>query len=177
MKFNKTIFPDVWLIELERSADSRGSFARTFCMREFAARSLETAFVQHSLSYSKERGTLRGMHFQTPPHEEVKVVSCLRGAIFDLIIDIRPQSRHYGQWQGFELTGENRQQLYIPSGFAHGFQTLSSDVEVSYLISAFYEPNAASGLRYDDAAFSIQWPLPISIISDRDKAWPSFISA
>lgn len=173
MIFNETIFPDAWLIDIERSEDSRGFFARTFCVREFAARGLETSFVQHSRSYSKERGTLRGMHYQTPPHDEVKVVSCLKGAIFDVIVDIRPASPLFGRWQGFELTDENRRQLYIPSGFAHGFQTLSGDAEVSYLISAFYEPSAASGFRYDDAAFSIRWPLAVSVISDRDKAWPS----
>jgi dTDP-4-dehydrorhamnose 3,5-epimerase len=174
MKFNKTIFPDVWLIDLEPSPDSRGFFSRTFCVREYAEHGLETTFVQHSLSYSKEPGTLRGMHFQLPPHGEVKVVSCLRGVIFDVIVDTRPQSPHYLQWQGFELTEENRRQLYIPSGFAHGFQTLSHGAGVYYLLSAFYEPKAASGFRYDDPAFSISWPLPISVISDRDKAWLSF---
>jgi dTDP-4-dehydrorhamnose 3,5-epimerase len=112
------------------------------------------------------------MHFQTPPHGEVKVVRCVRGAIFDVIVDIRPQSPTYRRWQGFELTAENQRQLYIPAGFAHGFQTLTDDVEVHYLISAFYEPTAASGFRYDDPAFAISWPLPVSVISDRDKAWP-----
>jgi dTDP-4-dehydrorhamnose 3,5-epimerase len=177
MKFNKTIFPDALLIDLERNADSRGFFSRTFCMREFAEHGLETAFVQHSRSYSKERGTLRGMHFQTPPHGEVKVVSCIRGAIFDVIIDVRPHSTHYLQWQGFELTEENRCQIYIPSGFAHGFQALSPSADVQYLISAFYVPKAASGFRYDDPAFSISWPLPVSVISNRDKAWPYITGA
>lgn len=174
MQFKETIFPDAWLIELEPVVDSRGYFARTFCMKEFGARSLETAFVQHSVSCSRERGTLRGMHFQKPPFDEVKVVSCVKGTIFDVIIDIRPHSSCFGQWQGFELGGKNWRQLYIPSGFAHGFQTLSSDVEVNYLISAFYEPKAATGFRYDDPAFSISWPLPVSVISDKDKAWPAF---
>ncbi len=176
MRFENTMFPDAWLIDLEPNGDSRGFFARTFCVREFAARGLETGFVQHSLSHSNKRGTLRGMHFQIPPYGEVKVVSCLKGAIFDVIIDARPHSPNFGQWQGFELTEENHRQIYIPSGFAHGFQTLSGDVEVHYLISAFYQVKAASGFRYDDPAFSISWPLPVSCICDRDKAWPSFAS-
>jgi dTDP-4-dehydrorhamnose 3,5-epimerase len=172
MNFFSTTLNDAWLIDLDRNNDSRGYFARAFCAREFSARGLETSFVQHSLSYSRQRGTLRGMHFQTPPHGEVKVVRCVRGAIFDVIVDIRPQSPSYRRWQGFELTAENQRQLYIPAGFAHGFQTLTDDVEVHYLISAFYEPTAASGFRYDDPAFAISWPLPVSVISDRDKAWP-----
>jgi dTDP-4-dehydrorhamnose 3,5-epimerase len=177
MKFTTTTFPDAWLIELEKNLDNRGYFSRTFCVREFMAQGLESSFVQHSLSHSRERGTLRGMHLQTPPHGEVKVVSCLKGAIFDVIIDVRPQSPLYGQWQGFELTAENRRQLYIPAGFAHGFQTLTGDVEVHYLISNFYKPTASSGFRYDDPAFAISWPLPVSVISDKDRSWPSFVSA
>jgi dTDP-4-dehydrorhamnose 3,5-epimerase len=172
MNFFSTTLNDAWLIDLDRNNDIRGYFARAFCAREFSARGLETSFVQHSLSCSRQRGTLRGMHFQTPPHGEVKVVRCVRGAIFDVIVDIRPQSPTYRRWQGFELTAENQRQLYIPAGFAHGFQTLTDDVEVHYLISAFYEPTAASGFRYDDPAFAISWPLPVSVISDRDKAWP-----
>lgn len=174
MKFTRTIFDDAWLIGLEPSEDRRGFFARTFCVREYAAKGLETAFPQHSISHSRERGTICGMHFQKPPHGEVKVVTCLRGAIFDVIIDLRPNSPHFARWQGFELTETNRRQVYIPSGFAHGFQTLSQDVDVHYLISAYYEPQASSGFRYDDPAFAIAWPLPVSMISERDLSWPSF---
>lgn len=174
MRFLETRLLGAWLIDIEPVGDQRGFFSRTFCVREFAAHGLETQFVQHSLSYSAARGTLRGMHFQLPPHGEVKIVECAKGAIFDVIIDIRPDSPSFGQWQGFDLTSENRRQLYIPAGFAHGFQTLSSDTEVRYLISAFYEPSAASGIRHDDPAFAISWPLPVTVISSKDREWPDF---
>jgi dTDP-4-dehydrorhamnose 3,5-epimerase len=154
--------------------DDRGYFARTFCVREYADHGLETRFVQHNTSYSSVRGTLRGMHFQRAPHGEVKVVSCLKGAIWDVIIDLRPDSPTYCRWEGFELTAENRRQIYIPVGFAHGFQTLCGDTETGYLISAFYAPTAASGVRYNDPIFAIDWPLPITAISEKDSAWPNF---
>lgn len=174
MRFLETDLHGAWLIDLEPLCDDRGFFSRTFCAKEFTTRGLETNFVQHSLSYSAARGTLRGMHFQAPPHGEVKVVECARGAIWDVIIDIRPQSPTFGHWRSFELTAENRRHLYIPAGFAHGFETLCHDTEVRYLISAFYEPSAASGLRYDDPAFAIPWPLPVAAISDKDQVWPDF---
>jgi dTDP-4-dehydrorhamnose 3,5-epimerase len=174
MRFLETSLDGARLIELEPVCDERGFFSRSFCVKEFAAQRLQASFVQHSLSYSAVRGTLRGMHFQTPPHSEVKVVNCIRGAIWDVIIDLRPDSPTYNQWQGFELTAENRRQLYIPAGFAHGFQTLCDDTEVSYLISAFYEPLAASGLRHDDPYFAISWPLPVTAMSAKDRAWPDF---
>lgn len=174
MRFFETDLDGARLIELEPIRDERGFFSRSFCVKEFAAQSLEANFVQHSLSYSAARGTLRGMHFQAAPHSEVKVVDCVKGAIWDVIIDIRPDSPTYRKWQGFELTAENRRQLYIPAGFAHGFQTLSDNTEVHYLISAFYEPSAARGLRYDDPSFAIRWPLPIAVISAKDLAWPDF---
>ncbi len=172
MRFCQTHFSDAWLIELEPAGDARGFFARTFCEREFAAHGLETRFVQHSRSLSADTGTLRGMHFQLPPHEEVKLVTCLKGAIWDVIIDLRTHSPTYKQWQGFELTDENRQQIYIPKGFAHGFQTLSDNAEVGYLISTFYEPSAGAGVRHDDPAFGIEWPLQVTVISDKDRNWP-----
>lgn len=174
MRFLETNLADAWLVEPEPAEDSRGFFARTFCEEEFAAQGLETRFVQHSVSGSKTAGTVRGMHFQRPPHEEVKLVGCRRGALLDVIIDLRPVSPTYKQWQGFELTAENRRQLYIPKGFAHGFQTLRDHTEINYLISAFYAPEAGAGVRYDDPAFAINWPLPVSAISDKDKAWPDF---
>jgi dTDP-4-dehydrorhamnose 3,5-epimerase len=176
MRFLDTGLPGAWLIDLEPISDHRGFFSRTFCVKEFAMRGLETNFIQHSLSYSAVRGTLRGMHFQAPPHGEVKIVECIRGAIWDVIIDIRPQSSSFGQWRGFDLTAENRRQLYIPAGFAHGFETLSDDTEVRYLISAIYEPSAASGFRHDDPAFAIPWPLPVAVISGKDQVWPDFAS-
>jgi len=174
MRFFETRLDGARLIDLEPVGDERGFFSRTFCVREFASHGLETSFVQHSLSHSAKRGTLRGMHFQTPPHGEVKLVECSKGAIWDVIIDIRRKSPTFGQWQGFELTAENHRHLYIPIGFAHGFQTLSDNTEVRYLISQFYEPSAASGLRYDDKAFAISWPLAVTVISDKDRLWPDF---
>lgn len=173
MRFTSTSLDGVMLIEPEPARDARGFFARTFCVREFGAQGLETSFVQHSLSFNAERGTLRGMHFQREPHGEVKVVTCVKGAIRDVLLDLRPGSPTCGRWEGFDLTAENRRSLYVPKGVAHGFQTLEPATEVSYLISAFHEPDAASGVRYDDAAFGIAWPLPVSVISDKDLAWPA----
>lgn len=176
MRISDTELAGAKLIELEPLRDERGFFARTFCEREFAACGLKTSFVQHSVSSSVKKGTMRGMHFQRAPAAEVKVVTCTRGAIFDVIIDLR-EGPAQARWQGFELTADNRHRLYIPEGFAHGFQTLTDDVEVSYLISAFYAPEAASGVRYDDPAFGIRWPLPITSISDKDRLWPDFTVA
>ena len=135
MQFHPTMLCDVWIVHLEPARDSRGFFARTFCVDEFAAHGLETSYPQHSISFSVSKGTVRGMHYQREPHSEVKLVRCVKGAIWDVIIDIRPGSPTYRQWQGFELSSMNGHQLYIPKGFAHGFQTLSNDVEVNYLIS------------------------------------------
>jgi dTDP-4-dehydrorhamnose 3,5-epimerase len=172
MKFIETEVHGAWLVEPEPARDERGFFARTFCARSFASLGLETRFVQHSTSYSRRRGTLRGMHFQRPPHAEVKIVRCLRGAIFDVIVDLRPQSPSHGRWQGFELTAADHRQLYVPAGCAHGFQTLTDECEVGYLISAFHEPASAAGIGYDDPLLAITWPLPVTIISERDSAWP-----
>ncbi len=175
MRFSETSLGGAWLIEPMPACDHRGSFARTFCVKEYAEHGLATDFVQHSSSRSASRRTLRGMHFQRAPHSEVKVVSCQKGAIWDVIIDLRPESPTYRHWQGFELSETNRRQLYIPDRFAHGFQTLCDNCEVAYLISAFYAPSAATGVRYDDPAFAIDWPLPVSVISDKDRSWPDFL--
>jgi dTDP-4-dehydrorhamnose 3,5-epimerase len=175
MRFVETELRDAWLIEPVPARDLRGFFARTFCAREFADHGLTARFVQHSTSYSAARGTLRGMHFQRAPHGEAKVVSCLQGVIWDVIIDLRPESPTYRGWRGFELDAENRRQLYVPEGFAHGFQTLCDDTEVGYLISAFYAPHAGDGVRYNDPAFSIDWPLAVSAISAKDRTWPDFV--
>ena len=174
MRFQTTNLRDAWLIDLEPVSDNRGFFTRTFCVQEFAANGLEISYPQHSISFSSRVGTVRGMHYQREPHSEVKLVRCLKGAIWDVIIDIRPGSPTYRHWQAFELSDANRRQLYIPGGFAHGFQTLSDDVEVSYLISELYVREAASGIRHDDPSFSIAWPLPVSAISEKDLLWPDF---
>jgi dTDP-4-dehydrorhamnose 3,5-epimerase len=172
MRFGMTGLEGAWLIDQEPARDERGAFARTFCVREFAAHGLETNFVQHSMSTSTRRHTLRGMHFQREPHAEVKLVSCVRGAIYDVIVDLRPQSPTRLKWQGFELTEANRTQLYIPKGFAHGFLTLEPDTVVSYLISEFYAPEAASGVRFDDPLLAIDWPAQPAVVSEKDRNWP-----
>jgi dTDP-4-dehydrorhamnose 3,5-epimerase len=175
MKFRKTDLVGAFLIEIEPHADERGSFARTFCAKEFAEHGLVTDIAQCSLSINKRAGTVRGMHFQRAPDDEVKLVRCQRGAIYDVIIDLRPDSASYRQWQGFELSAENHRALYVPKGFAHGFQTLTDDAEIFYQISQFYAPAAATGVRWDDPAFRVAWPLPISTITDKDCSWPDFI--
>jgi len=174
MIFTPAQVHDAWLIEIERKEDERGFFARTWCRHELAAHGLDTGIAQESISYNRHRGTVRGLHFQRPPHDETKIVRCTRGAIFDVLVDLRSSSPSYLCWQGFELTAENRRAVYIPKGLAHGFQTLSDDAEIVYLISEFYAPEAARGYRYDDAAFSIAWPLPVMVISERDLGWPPF---
>ncbi len=175
MRFLPTNLEGTMLLEMEPLRDQRGFFARTFCEREFVQHGLETRFVQHSVSRTSLKASIRGMHFQKGAAAEVKVVSCKRGAILDVIIDLRQNSSTFGRWQGFELTAEAHNSLYIPKGFAHGFQTLTDDVEVNYLISTFYVPEAAAGYRYNDPAFRIEWPLLVSVISDKDRSWPDFV--
>jgi dTDP-4-dehydrorhamnose 3,5-epimerase len=174
MIFHKSDLIGVRLIELEPIRDERGFFARTFCMREFADQGLEANFPQHSISLTARVGSIRGMHYQRAPHEEVKLVRCVRGAIHDVLVDLRPRSPTYRRWHAFELTAENRRQLYVPAGVAHGFQTLAPDTEVHYLISAFHVPQAATGVCHDDPAFGISWPLPVTDISAKDRAWPAY---
>jgi dTDP-4-dehydrorhamnose 3,5-epimerase len=175
MQFHPTKLEGVWRIHLDPVRDHRGCFVRTFCVEEFASNSLETNYCQHSISVSARKGTVRGMHYQREPHREVKIVRCARGAIWDVIIDIRRESPTYRRWQGFELSSTNGDQLYVPAGFAHGLQTLCDDVEVNYLISVPYAPKSAWGIRYDDPAFGIAWPLPVAEISEKDAHWPNFI--
>ena len=177
MIFTATQLDGVWLIDLEPREDERGFFARIWCRQELAAQGLDTDIAQESLSFNRHRGTMRGLHLQRPPHEETKIVRCTRGGIFDAIVDLRPQSPSYLRWQGFELTAENRMSLYVPKGFAHGFQTLTDNAEIVYQISEFYAPNSAAVYRYDDAAFAIAWPLPVTVISERDLCWPPFPAA
>lgn len=172
MIFHDTELKDARLIDLEPRGDDRGMFARSFCAREFAAAGLETIYVQQNMSVSNFKGTLRGMHFQRTPDAEVKLIRCLRGAIIDIIVDIRRHSPSFMRHQAFELSASNRRQLYVPRGFAHGFQTLTDDVEVSYLVSAFYAPDSEGGLRHDDPALAIDWPLPVTVISPKDASWP-----
>ena len=172
MQFSRTRLADAMVIDMQRLEDARGFFARTFCAREFAEAGLVTEFVQDSQSYNRTRGTLRGMHFQAAPHRETKLVRCIAGAVHDVIIDLRPGSPSYLQWEGFELSADNGRTLYVPEGFAHGFQTLADDSHILYAISRPYAPEASTGVRHDDPAFGIAWPLPVTEISDKDAAWP-----
>ena len=173
MRFVPTKLPGVFVVEPERLADDRGHFARTWCVREFAARGLETKLVQCSTSYNRRRGTLRGMHYQAAPHEAVKLVRCTRGSVFDLFVDLRPESPSYGRWFGTTLSAENGRMLFVPPVCAHGYQSLEDNSEILYMASAMYAPKAVRGLRYDDATVAIQWPLPPQAVSDQDKAWPT----
>ncbi|WP_070885279.1 dTDP-4-dehydrorhamnose 3,5-epimerase [Pseudomonas sp. D1-3] len=172
MIFHPTTLNDAWLIELELRGDERGYFARTFCAEEFERHGLINRFVQQNTSRSQRRGTLRGLHYQMQPYGEAKLVRCTRGAILDVIVDLREDSSTYLQHQAFELTADNHRQLYVPPGFAHSFQTLSDDVEVSYLVSTPYTPSAERGLRYNDARLGIDWPLAVTTLSEKDAAWP-----
>lgn len=172
MRFTETRLSGVWLVEPVASGDSRGSFARTFCTQEFEEHGLVTSFVQHSMSHSVMKHTLRGLHFQKAPHQEDKLVSCTRGAIWDVAVDLRPDSPTYLRWTGAVLSEDNRAQLYIPKGFAHGFQSLRDDSVVNYLISTPYSPAASTGVRYDDPAISVSWPAKPSVMSDKDMSWP-----
>jgi dTDP-4-dehydrorhamnose 3,5-epimerase len=174
MIFTETELSGAWIIDIERHSDERGFFARTWCRREFEEHGLSTDLAQCSTSFSARAGTLRGMHFQRPPHDEVKLVRCTAGAIWDVIIDLRPHSPTYRRWQGFELGAASHRTLYVPRGFAHGFQTLCDETEVAYQISTFHVPAASAGLRHDDPAFTIAWPLPVTVISGRDVSWPDY---
>ena len=160
------------VLDLEPRHDSRGFFARTWCVREAEAAGLNPRLAQASVSYNKRRGTLRGMHYQEAPHEEAKLVRCTRGSIYDVVIDLRSGSITFGRHFSITLSAENRRMLYVPEGFAHGFQTLEDDTEVSYQISEFYVPSAARGVRWDDPAFGIEWPLAEPILNERDRSYP-----
>ena len=174
MIFTKTPLKDAYIIDIEPFEDERGFFARAWCQNELKAQGLNPRLSQANLSYNKQKGTLRGMHFQRPPHAEVKIVRCIRGALYDVIIDIRPESPTYKQWTGVELSADNRRVLYVPEGFAHGFITLQDDTEAMYLVSEFYTPGAEGGLRWNDPAFNIEWPVEMTVISDKDNSWPDF---
>ena len=174
MIFIETQLAGAYIIDVERYEDERGFFARTWSVEELAEHGLETALAQCSISYNHQAGTLRGMHYQAELYAEVKLVRCTAGAIYDAIIDLRRDSPTWKQWVAVELTAENRRMLYIPKGFAHGFQTLSEGSEVFYQISASYEPSAGRGVRWNDPAFSIEWPLPISVIAQRDATYPDY---
>jgi dTDP-4-dehydrorhamnose 3,5-epimerase len=170
MEFIETALKGAFLIRQKKIEDHRGYFARAWCREEFIQHGLNANMLQLNTAFNFLRGTLRGMHYQGKPHEEAKLMRCTRGAIYDVIIDLRPDSPTCGQWHGEELTGSNGTMLYAPEGFAHGYQTLLNDTEMCYMTSALYSPEAARGVRYD--AFGIHWPLPVTAISDQDRKWP-----
>jgi len=172
MIFSPTRLAGVWLIDPEPVEDDRGFFARMFDAGEFGERGLTMAWVQASVSFNRRRGTLRGLHYQAAPHEESKLVRCTAGAIHDVVVDLRDDSPTLRSHVSVELSADNRRQIYVPPGCAHGFQALEDSTEVSYLISAFYEASASRGVRFDDPRLAVAWPLEPSVVSERDRAWP-----
>lgn len=176
MIFKETGLEGAYVIEIEKVKDHRGFNARALCEREFVARGLESRFVQGNVLYNQKKGTLRGFHYQRPPRSEIKLVRCIHGAIFDAIIDMRPDSATYQKWVGVELSRANRRALYIPREFAHGFVTLCDDTELFYLTSEFYSPEHEAGVRFDDPDFAVRWPVPVEVISEKDRSWPDYRS-
>lgn len=175
MIFHPTPIMDAYLIDIEKHGDERGFFGRAFCADEFRDKGIPFTVAQANVGFSSMKGTLRGLHFQVAPHEEAKLVRCIRGAVFDVIVDLRKESESYGQWFGTELTANTHRLFHVPKGTAHGYLSLMDGSEIMYLVSEFYAPGAESGIRWDDPVFNIQWPLTENlIISDKDRAWPDF---
>jgi len=174
VKFTETKLKGTFIIDPDFLRDERGFFARTWCRREAEARDLRPDWVQCNVSFNEKKGTLRGMHFQGAPCEEVKLVRCSRGAIYDVVIDLRRESSTFAQWTGAELTAENHRMIYVPKGFAHGFLTLQDQSEVFYQMSEFYAPAYAGGERWNDPAFGIEWPIGVSVMTDKDRTFPDF---
>ena len=177
MRFEETEVQGAYRIDIAPFTDDRGSFARIFAVDEFEEHGLEARIVQSNLSVNHAAGTLRGLHLQRAPMEETKLVRCVRGALFDVVVDLRPDSPTYRRWAGVELSAANRRALFVPRGCAHGFQTLVDDTEAIYDVSAPYSPEHEAGAHHADPAFGIEWPLPVTSISDKDDAWPPFVSA
>lgn len=177
MVFSETGLPGAFVIDVEPHADERGFFARSWCQREFDARGLRSRLVQCSISGSRHRGTLRGLHYQAAPCEEAKLVRCTAGAVYDVVVDLRPDSPAFRQWHAVVLSAANHRALYVPEGCAHGYLTLADNTEVLYQMSEFYEPAAARGVRWNDPAFGIAWPAPVRVISERDRGYPDYDTA
>jgi len=172
MIFKETTLPGVYLVDIKPIKDSRGFFARSWCQDEFEAHDLDAVITQVNMSFNPHAGTLRGLHYQREPHAEAKTVRCVRGAIFDVAVDMRESSPNYRQWVGHELSADNRISLYVPKGFAHGYLTLAPDTELLYSASAFYAADSEVGIRYNDPALAIEWPEPVQVISEKDETWP-----
>lgn len=175
MKFIETDLKGAFIIELEKLEDNRGFFARSWCKREFDEHGLNSNATQANVSYNKKKGTLRGMHLQSKPYAETKLVRCTRGAIYDVIIDLRPDSATYKKWLGVELSADNGKMLYVPENFAHGFQTLKDDTEVTYQVTQYYTPGYEKGIRWNDPAFRINWPVTVAVISEKDENWQDYL--
>jgi len=173
MQFTATDLAGAWVIELKRIEDHRGFFARSWCEKEFLEHGLDPRVSQRNVGYNHKRGTLRGLHFQVAPDLEAKVLSVTRGAVYDVIVDLRPDSATFCHWIGVELSADNRRMLYAPAGFAHGYQTLVDETELQYLATAPFAPKSARGVRFDDPALRISWPLPVTAMSDADRNWPA----
>ena len=176
MIFTETRLPGAWLIEIKKIGDDRGYFGRAWCRQELEAQGLNAEIKQLNTSFSPFKGTLRGLHYQNAPHQEVKIIRCTQGRIFDVIVDLRPESSTFCEWIGYELSEENGRMLYVPEGCATGFLTLEDNCSMYYPTTAFYAPESATGIRYNDPAFGIEWPAPIEIISDQDRDRPDFDS-
>ncbi|MCX9084504.1 MAG: dTDP-4-dehydrorhamnose 3,5-epimerase [Candidatus Methanoperedens sp.] len=176
MIFTETKLKGAFIIDIEKREDNRGFFSRVWCMKEFDEHGLNTRNFQSNIGFSPKKGTMRGLHYQLTPYEEAKLVRCTMGSIYDVIVDLRQESQTYKQWFALELTGENRRMVYIPERFAHGYLTLENNSEVFYQSSEFYYPEWARGIRYDDPAFRINWPIEVQVISENDKNWPLYIS-
>lgn len=174
MNFTEMKLKGAFVIDIERREDQRGFFARAWCQNEFEAHGLVTGFVQANIGFSYKKGTVRGMHFQMAPYQEVKLVRCTMGRVLDVIVDLRQESETYRQWIGVELTADNRKMLYIPEGCAHGYQTMVDNTEVVYDTSQFYAPQHSAGVLYNDPIFKIEWPLTVEVISDADRSWPAY---
>jgi dTDP-4-dehydrorhamnose 3,5-epimerase len=172
LRFLETFLAGLHVVEIEPHNDERGFFARSFCTKEFKDRGLESSVAQCNISFNARAGTVRGLHFQAEPYGEAKLVRCTRGAIYDVAVDIRPRSKTFLKWYAIELTSENRRMMFIPQGFAHGFQTLVDESEVSYVMFELYHPEAARGFRWDDPKLGITWPLVSQIVSDKDRMYP-----
>lgn len=175
MIFTRTALAGATIIDVERREDTRGYFGRIYCEREFAANGLPARMVQTNMSLTRRAGTLRGMHYQVAPHGEDKLVRCVQGAIWDAIVDLRPESPTYCRWIGVELSEANGRMLLVPKGFGHGFVTLTDDAAVTYQVSEFYAPESERGARHNDPAFEIEWPVTVLDMSDKDRSWPAFV--
>jgi dTDP-4-dehydrorhamnose 3,5-epimerase len=176
MIFTETKLCGAFVMELEKFEDERGFFAHGWSPRELAAHGLEAPSVESAISFNRKKGTLRGMHYQASPHGQIKIVRCTSGAIYDVIVDLRRESPTFKEWFGIELSAANRLMLYIPTEFAHGFQTLEDESELSYHMSHTYVPESATGVRWNDPAFDISWPLPVTVIADRDRSYPDYLA-